>query len=72
MCHPPYGESGCGGGDAGVVRWDSFQEGDVCVFCVGSTELVVAMGERCEMVWSGGVDGGGDVTTSRCGAYGSE
>ena len=60
--HPSYGESGCGGGDASVVRWDSFQEGDVCVFCVGSPELVVAMGEGFEMVCSGRVEGGGDAT----------
>jgi hypothetical protein len=60
--HPSYGEDGCGGVDASVVHWDSFQEGDVGVFCVGDTKLVVEMGEKFEMLWSGGVGGGGDVT----------
>ena len=65
MGQPPYGEGGCGGGDASVVCWDTFQEGDVCVFCVDDAELVVKVRESREVLHSGGVVGSGDVTWSR-------
>jgi hypothetical protein len=60
--HSSYGESGCGGGDASVVRWDPFQKGKVGVFCICGTELVVEVGEISEVLCSGGVYGGGALT----------
>ena len=32
--HSSYGEGGCGGGNASVVHWDTFQKGKIGVFCV--------------------------------------
>jgi hypothetical protein len=62
MGYPSYGEDGGGGCDANVICWNTFQEGDVRVFCVDDTELVVKVCESREVLYSGGVVGRGDVT----------
>jgi hypothetical protein len=62
MGYPSYGEGAGGGGDANVICWNTFQEGDVCVLCVDNSELVVKVCESREVMYSGGVVGRGDVT----------